>query len=104
MACFLSNSSAIVTKMEKISPIKRACDAVGGQSRLAATLSITPAAVHQWVRGIRRVPTDRCADIEKATEGAVTCEELRPDKLEYWMFLRGSRVKNSAPESSQEAA
>lgn len=92
--------------METISPIQRACDAVGGQARLAASLSVTPAAVHQWVRGIRRVPTDRCADIEKATAGAVTCEELRPDKLDYWAFLRGSRASNGASqiESTGEKA
>lgn len=85
--------------METISPIQRACDVVGGQARLAASLSVTPAAVHQWVRGIRRVPTDRCADIEKATAGAVTCEQLRPDKLDYWAFLRGSRSTNGPCQS-----
>lgn len=73
---------------------------------MAASLSVTPAAVHQWVRGIRRVPTDRCADIEKATAGAVTCEELRPDKLDYWAFLRGSRATNGAiqPDTPNEQA
>lgn len=85
--------------MDTISPIQRACDAVGGQARLAAALAVTPAAVHQWVSGIRRVPTERCADIEKATAGVVTCEELRPDKLDYWAFLRGSRATTGASQS-----
>lgn len=31
------------------------------------------------VSGTRPTPTDRCPAIERATEGRVTCEELRPD-------------------------
>jgi DNA-binding transcriptional regulator YdaS (Cro superfamily) len=37
---------------------------------------ISPQAVHKWGES---VPEDRCPAIEYATEGAVTCDELRPD-------------------------
>lgn len=33
--------------------------------------------------------------IERATSGAVTCEELRPDLAEEWSYLRNSRVQES---------
>ncbi len=90
--------------MNTISPIQRACDVVGGQSQLAACLSVTPAFVHQWVRGIRRVPVGRCPAIEQATEGAVTCEQLRPDMADYWAFLRGSREPAGTDQTDDQQA
>lgn len=61
------------------SAVARACDALGGRSSLAARIGVTPAAVSQWVSGERRVPAERCLQIERATDGTVRCEELRPD-------------------------
>ncbi|MGJ9420448.1 transcriptional regulator [Massilia sp. CMS3.1] len=49
------------------------------QSELATKLAITPVLVNQWANRKRPVPPDRCVDIERATEGAVTRPELRPD-------------------------
>lgn len=59
--------------------IKQACDAVGGQLALAQMLGVTAAAVSQWVSGLRQTPPDRCPAIERATDGRVNCEALRPD-------------------------
>ena len=55
---------------------------------MAKCLEVTPAMVNQWVKGLRPIPLDRCAQIEKATGGAVTCEALRPDKAEYFGYMR----------------
>lgn len=68
------------------SPVATACDIVGGQAKLAAILQVTPSAVHQWVKGVREVPAERCPEIEAATAGQVTCESLRPDVR--WSVLR----------------
>jgi DNA-binding transcriptional regulator YdaS (Cro superfamily) len=54
-------------------------------------LGVRPVSVHQWARGIRPIPAERCPDIERATGGAVTCEELRPDLAEQWAYLRGTK-------------
>lgn len=35
--------------------------------------------VSQWAAGVKPVPADRCADIERATAGAVTRRDLRPE-------------------------
>jgi DNA-binding transcriptional regulator YdaS (Cro superfamily) len=52
----------------------------GSQSRLATEIGAQPQLVWQWAQGDRRqVPADRCPAIERATKGAVTCEELRAD-------------------------
>lgn len=58
--------------------IQKACEALGSQRAMSDSLTVTPATVNQWVSGIRPVPEDRCPAIERATSGAVTCEELLP--------------------------
>jgi DNA-binding transcriptional regulator YdaS (Cro superfamily) len=53
----------------------------GSQTRLATAIDAQPQLVWQWAQrdGRRQVPVERCPSIERATEGAVTCEELRRD-------------------------
>lgn len=60
------------------------------QSELARALSVDPPLLYQWRKRIRKVPAERCWQIERATDGAVTCEELRPDLAEHWAYLRGT--------------
>jgi len=48
------------------------------RTELAAACGVSKAAVSQWL-GQGKPPPDRCPAIERATEGRVTCEELRPD-------------------------
>jgi len=62
----------------------------GRASALAKRLEISPVLISQWASGVRKVPLERCVEIEKATERAVTCEELRPDQADYWAYLRDS--------------
>ena len=60
--------------------LTRAIQAVGGtQSALAGLLDVTQPTISEWLRGERPIPADRCTEIEQATHGAVTCEELRSD-------------------------
>ena len=51
----------------------------GAQSRLAQQINAQPQLVWQWANGVKPVPADRCISIERASDGAVTCEVLRPD-------------------------
>lgn len=60
------------------------------QSALAAKLKVTPAVISQWLTGHRPVPIRRALEIERITNGSVTCEELRPD-------LRWARLPNGTP-------
>ena len=73
--------------MNTCNSIKKACNEVGGITALSRGLGITPGAVHQWTIGYRRVPAERCPDIEELTNGVVRAEELRPDV--NWHFIRG---------------
>lgn len=55
--------------------LEQALSLVGGLTALAVLLGITPQAISQW----RRVPATRVLAVERATGGAVTRYELRPD-------------------------
>ena len=58
---------------------------------LAAKLGVPPALVSQWRTGARPVPIDRCPAIERATNGAVTRRDLRPDDWHLiWPELAGA--------------
>ena len=52
---------------------------VGSATALAAAIGVPRVLVYQWAGGRRGVPDARCPAIERATGGAVTCEQLRPD-------------------------
>ena len=51
----------------------------GAKSRLAAQVGGHASDVSDWLAGKRPVPVHRCAAIERATGGAVTRRDLRPD-------------------------
>ncbi len=59
--------------------LKKACELAGGQAALAKLLGVTPGAVYQWVVGKRPIPAEQCPRIERAINGGVRCEDLRPD-------------------------
>lgn len=60
-------------------PIDKAADIIGSQTALAAVLGVSKGAVSQWKDENRRVPAAHCLAIERATSGAVTRRDLRPD-------------------------
>jgi len=73
--------------------------------RLAADIGVAPSVVSQWKNCVRPVPADRCPAIERATHGAVRCEDVRPDV--DWAVLRVSatvNAENAQNPESREAA
>ena len=61
---------------------------------MASALGIAQPTVSEWHRGDRRVPAERCPQIERATDGAVRCEDLRPDI--DWAVLRLQAAPSAA--------
>lgn len=61
---------------------------------LASAIGVSPVIISQWKTGARPVPAERCPAIEKATSGAVRCEDLRPDV--DWAYLRNSTQTKEA--------
>lgn len=67
------------------SPAARAIRALGGPVRAAERLGVERyQTVQSWLRN--RVPAEYCPLIERATDGLVRCEDLRPDVA--WDVLR----------------
>ncbi|EDB6599164.1 helix-turn-helix domain-containing protein [Salmonella enterica subsp. diarizonae] len=60
----------------------------GLATQLGKLIAVNASLISQWASGVRQIPAERCPEIEKATNGAVTCEELRPDV--DWSYLRGT--------------
>ncbi len=77
---------------------------LGSQAKLARTLGVPAVLISQWANQKRPVPLDRCVQIEQATEGQVTCEELRPDKAWYWAYLRATCSPLCASSVASEGA
>jgi len=72
----------------KFDPAKAAQHAVnllGGPIQAARKLEIDRyQTVQSWTRN--RIPAEYCPSIERALEGAMKCEEMRPDV--DWAYLR----------------
>ncbi|AIC11315.1 helix-turn-helix domain-containing protein [Xylella fastidiosa] len=73
-----------------------AINKLGSVSALAASLGVRQSAISNW-RARGRVPAERCIDIERVTNGAVICRELRPDVF-------GASPAGHRPEASNAAA
>jgi DNA-binding transcriptional regulator YdaS (Cro superfamily) len=69
-------------------PLDVAAALIGGRAVLASALGVTSAAIGNWKT--RGVPVEHCIAIERASSGAVTCEQLRPDKALDFAYLRTS--------------
>ena len=82
--------------------LSKAIDHVGTASSLAGRLGVTRQAVLGWVKGERPIPEAKCRAIEILTEGAVTCESLRPDV--DWRRWRDVEAARDAPIDTQKAA
>lgn len=70
--------------MDALHPIDKAASILGSQVALASFLGVTKAAVNQWKTEGRQVPPKHCPQIERATGGQVTRQDLRPD--DYWLI------------------
>jgi DNA-binding transcriptional regulator YdaS (Cro superfamily) len=60
--------------------VQKAVELVGGQSALAKRMGgpVKQGHVWKWLR-MDRIPAERAIAIERATDGRVTRQELRPD-------------------------
>jgi len=77
----------------------------GQKSELARAIGVPAILVSQWSLGQRPVPIARCKAIESATDGAVTCKDLRPDDWhEIWPELADSEEKLPLPSADRSSA
>lgn len=75
----------------------------GRLAQVAARSGLAPAFLSQIANGVRGVPAERAADIERACDGAVRRWDLRPvDWYRIWPELIGAEGAPDVPQ--QEAA
>ncbi|HHH0383830.1 TPA: transcriptional regulator [Yersinia enterocolitica] len=74
----------------------------GNATRLSRDLDVDQSLISLWANGVRPIPAERCLEIEKITEGEVTCEELRPDV--DWAYLRGTLPHSTRQNPTAPAA
>lgn len=75
--------------------LDKAAATVGSMQALAEGLGVTKGAVGQWKLPGRRVPAEHCPTIERMTNSAVLCEQLRPDV--DWAVVRGKPEEPPCP-------
>lgn len=77
----------------------------GRQVALAAYVKVRPSVVAAWVSMRRPIPIERCVAIERATAGAVTRQDLRPDDWrDIWPELADSEPKQATALASKAQA
>jgi DNA-binding transcriptional regulator YdaS (Cro superfamily) len=69
----------------------KACCIVGGQKQLAEKINIKPCRLNRWLNRNRGpIPLQYAREIERATSGRVTCDELIPS----YEVAEGCKKKN----------
>jgi len=77
----------------------------GVTASLARQIGAQPQLMWQWASGVRPVPIERCVAIERATEGAVTRRDLRPDDWhEIWPELADLETNTPHPSATRPPA
>jgi DNA-binding transcriptional regulator YdaS (Cro superfamily) len=59
--------------------LNKAIKYFGSRRAFAQAIGVTPMAISYWVQRKRNVTAERALEIEKATNGAVSRSDLRPD-------------------------
>lgn len=57
----------------------------GTARAIALAVGVHPVTLSQWASDIKQTPHERCPGLERASEGAITCEEQRPDV--HWVRI-----------------
>ena len=63
--------------MHNLDALNRAIDSAGGPSALARRIGVTPSAVTNWAKSVKRISPQNAIRIENVT--GIPREEIRPD-------------------------
>jgi DNA-binding transcriptional regulator YdaS (Cro superfamily) len=77
----------VITHLHPEQALAAAVRSAGGVTELSRSIGVPPSLPSMW-RKRGRVPAEHCPAIERATKGAVRCEDLRPD-IEWGVLRQG---------------
>lgn len=87
-----------------MTPIQKAISLIGGPAATSKVVGMSTQTVCFWRDGLRCVPTEKMALIERACGGAVTRKDLRPmDWHVVWPELAQASI-NTAQQATKVAA
>lgn len=70
----------------------------GRAMAVARTIDVPPSFVSKMVSGEKSIPAEHCKAIEQMSDGAVSCQEMRPlDWQKYWPELAHSPINTQQP-------
>lgn len=76
--------------MDDETPLQRAVRKLGGQTKAARIIGRNQSSISEALSRGQASP-ELCMRIEAATNGAFTCEELRPDLADLFKTLRKTK-------------
>lgn len=79
--------TGVDVKEHDMSGIRMCVNKAGGQNTLAYLLGLTPSAVYQWCRGLRRPSAQQCLMLERSL--GVRVERIRPELP--WVRFKDAR-------------
>lgn len=83
------------TNNQSFAALTKAIEIIGSQAKLARLLGKKQPHIFKWLHSPVGVPAEHCPAIERLTDHAVTCEQLRPDV--DWAVLRQAAPVTSHP-------
>ena len=75
----VTQESLYRARMNELGALEKAVELAGGQTALARAVDVKQGHIWWWLNRSGKAPAEKCIDIERATAGAVTRHELRPD-------------------------
>lgn len=75
--------------------VQKAVDLAGGQTALAKLMGVKQGHVWKWLR-MEQIPAERAIQMELATNGRVTRQELRPDLWPHERILPALPVRRQS--------
>ena len=77
--------------------LKKYLSEVESNVGLAKKLGVAPSLISQWRNGVRPIPFERCPQIERATKGMVSRQDLCPDNWDkLWPELAKKKRRRCA--------
>lgn len=74
--------------------LEKAIKLAGGQSKLATAIGEKAQTVSAWKKRGGRIPVSHVIAVERVLNGQITAEEMCPERIDDWLYMRNSTKQN----------